>query len=507
MLHMGLYSLLILSSLVVLGTADGDDDNKNYNVTNRPFPKGFKFGVATASYQIEGAWNIDGKGPQMWDDFFHETPSRAFDGSNGDVAVDSYHLYNEDIRCMKEVGVDYYRLSLSWARILPNGTTDNINQLGVDYYTRVFEALEAKGIKTMVTIYHWDLPSALLARGGWLNPDIVDWFADYAELCYKLFGKYADSWITINEPKQICHGGYGIGAYAPGIVSNGIKDYVCAKYVLLAHAKAWRIYDERYRKVNGAKNTLVIDSDWYEPVTDSEEDAIASDTKLQFVHGMYGNPVVNGNWPDVMIENVADLSRKQGFNESRLPAFTEEEQKLLKGTYDFFALNHYTTYMVKARTNEVLTVSWDEDSKVDIYQKGRDIWKPAAIDWFRIVPWGFGKLLRWMRKTYGNVEIVITENGVSDQTGILKDQTRIDFLRNYMSHMLDAIHEADVNVTAYTLWTIMDNFEWTLGYIGKSGLYYVNRTDPTLPRIPKDSAKYYSKIIKTKCLIDECLNE
>ncbi|CAG9861383.1 unnamed protein product [Phyllotreta striolata] len=500
-------SLLLTCSLAALVAADGDDEFKNYNITNRPFPKGFRFGVATAAYQIEGAWNVDGKGPEVWDDFFHEKPSRSSDGTNGDVATDSYHLYKDDIRCMTEVGVDYSRFSIAWSRILPDGTADKINQKGVDYYINVFKELKAKGIRSFVTMYHWDIPSALQKQGGWLNPKVVDWFEAYAELCYKLFGEYVDSWVTINEPKQICHAGYGAGVFAPGVVSPGVGEYVCARHVLLAHAKAWRLWDEKYRPVFKTQNTIVVDSDWYEPKTYSKEDAEAAEIKRQFVYGMYMNPIIKGDWPEIMTKYVGELSRQQGFNQSRLPPFSEEEKKLIKGTYDYIALNHYTTYMVKARGTKSRSppVSWEEDAQVDVYQKST--WKTAAIDWFKIVPWGFGKLLRWIKHTYGDVEIVISENGVSDtdRSGTLRDQHRIDYIKSYMSHMLDAIHDGGVNVVSYTLWSIIDNFEWTQGFNGKLGIYFVNQSDPSLPRIAKDSSKYYANVIKTKCLLDSCV--
>ncbi|KAG5873669.1 hypothetical protein JTB14_013335 [Gonioctena quinquepunctata] len=500
---MKLSSLIILCGTIALSRADGDDEFANYTITNRTLPKYITVGVATAAYQIEGAWNLDGKGDQIWDTYIHEKPDRVADLSTGDVASDSYHRYKEDVACMKEVGVDYYRFSIAWARILPDGTLNNINQAGIDYYVKLFEELQANGIESMVTLYHWDIPTALEKQGGWLNPKVVDWFVDYARLCYKLFGKYVKTWVTINEPKQICHGGYGGYDYAPGLESHGIGEYICARHVLLAHAKAWRVFDTEFRATLKSRNTIVTDSDWYEPATNSDEDEAAAETKRQFVYGMYANPVFKGNWPQVMIDNVAKNSKAQGFNESRLPAFSDEEINLIKGTYDFLALNHYTTYMVKASDSDtVAEVSWEADAGVTVYQK--DTWKTAAIGWFRVVPWGFGKLLRWVKATYGDKEIVITENGVSDRTGTLRDQHRIDYLSSYMSHMIDAIYDGGVNVTGYTVWSIIDNFEWVQGFNAKLGMYYVNMSDPLRPRTAKDSSRYLANVIKTRCLLDSC---
>ncbi|XP_023019415.2 cytosolic beta-glucosidase [Leptinotarsa decemlineata] len=495
--------LIILFCFIASSLADGDEEFANYSTTNRCFPADFHFGVSTSAYQIEGAWNLDGKGVQIYDTFTHEHPEKMDDRSNGDVACDSYHLYKEDVACMKEVGVDYYRFSISWSRILPNGTIDNINKAGIDYYLNVLKELKANGIASMVTLFHWDLPNDLQNRGGWLNPEIVGWFKDYARLCFAEFGKYVESWIIINEPKQICHYGYGNGQFAPGIVSPGILEYVCARHVLLAHAKAWRVFDEEFRATLKSRVSLAIDSEWYEPASSCKADVVAAETKLQFVFGMYANPVIKGNWPQVMIDNIARFSKAQGFNESRLPPFSDEEVALIKGTYDFIALNHYTSYMASAITdpNHVGEVSWEEDSGVNIYKKST--WPTAGYP-HTSLPWGFGRILRWIKQTYGNTEIVITENGTPDTTGTLNDEDRIDFMRSYMSHMVDAIYDAGVNVTGYTVWSIIDNFEWTAGYTKKFGLYHVNMSDPSRPRTAKDSSKYYSRVIRTRCLLDFC---
>ncbi|XP_018576585.1 myrosinase 1 [Anoplophora glabripennis] len=498
-----LYIFAIFATFLDLSLGDGDDENVDYQITDKTYPEGFVFGVATASYQIEGGWNEDGKGEQIWDTWIHNNPGIVADGSTGDVASDSYHKYKEDVACMKEVGVQYYRLSISWARILPTGRIDKVNQAGVNYYLNVLKELKANGIEAMVTLYHWDLPTALQDIGGWTNPEIVEVFADFARLSYGLFGDYVQTWVTINEPKQICHGGYANAGYAPGIDSKGVGEYSCARNILLAHARGWHIYDQEFRSKQNGRITIVIDSDWYEPTNYTPEDEQAAETKRQFVFGMYANPVFIGNWPQVMIDRVADRSAKEGFNSSRLPAFSDEEISLIKGTYDFLALNHYTTYMVGAADEPAIgSPSWELDAGGNVYQK--DTWEQAAIGWFRVVPWGFGKLLKWIKATYGDLEIVITENGVSDRTGTLEDDHRINYIRSYMSHMLDAMYEDNIKITGYTLWSIIDNFEWTQGFNAKLGIYYINMTDPERPRVAKKSSKYYAKVIETGCLLDSC---
>ncbi|KAG5873670.1 hypothetical protein JTB14_013336 [Gonioctena quinquepunctata] len=490
------HCLIILCAIIALSRA-----NKlaNYTVTNRLLPSQVSIGVATAAYQIEGAWNIDGKGEQIWDTFLHQHPEKVVDGSNGDIASDSYHHYKEDVEAMKTVGVNYYRFSIAWSRILPDGTNGYINQAGVDYYVNLFEELQANGIDAMVTLYHWDLPTALENQGGWLNPQIVFWFEEYARICYQLFGKYVKTWTTINEPKQICHAGYGLGLYAPGVVSPGVGEYVCAKHLLLAHARAWRLFDAQIRPVFNSRNSMVMDSDWYEPATNSPQDVAAAESKRQFVYGMYAHPLVFGNWPQVMIDNIARNSQAQGFTESRLPAFSDEEINLIKGTYDFLTLNHYVTFTVRAlEGGNVPGVNWDDDSGANTDYNSL---KAPALG--QVAAWGFGRMLRWIKQTYGDVEIQVTENGTADSTGTLTDQSRIDYLMNYMSEMIDAIYDG-VNVTSYTVWSIIDNFEWLNGYITTTGIYHVNMQDPNRQRLAKDSSRYLAKVIQTRCLLDQC---
>uniref|UniRef100_V5GVG8 beta-glucosidase n=1 Tax=Anoplophora glabripennis TaxID=217634 RepID=V5GVG8_ANOGL len=218
---------------------------------------------------------------------------------------------------------------------------------------------------------------------------------------------------------------------------------------------------------------------------------------------MYANPVYKKNWPQIMIDRVAARSEKEGLTSSRLPAFTDEEVDYVSGTYDFLAINHYTSYMVSGAGEPAIgEPSWEKDAGGYVYQK--DSWEQAAAGWFRIVPWGIGKLMRWLKSTYGDLEIVVTENGVSDRTGTLEDDHRISYYKSYMSHLLDAMYDGQVNVTGYTAWSIIDNFEWTQGFNAKLGIYYVNMSDPERPRVPKKSSKYYANVIKTRCLLDEC---
>ncbi|KAJ8982455.1 hypothetical protein NQ317_010195 [Molorchus minor] len=474
------------------------------DINSRYFPSNFKIGVANAAPQIEGAWNEDGKGETVWDHFAHTYPEKIVDGTGPDVASDSYHKYKEDVAMVKAMGLDYYRLSIAWSRILPTGYTDQVNQPGVDYYTNLFAELKANNIEPMVTLYHWDLPQPLEEElGGWLNEQTADLFAEFARLCYQLYGDDVKMWITINEPKQVCQSGYGTGILAPGIVSDGIGDYVCARNVILAHAKAYHIYDDEFRATQGGRVAMVIDTLWFEPGSDSEADKEAAERILQFSFGLYGNPIYIGDWPQVVIDRVAMRSTQEGYAQSRLPAFSAEEIDYIKGTYDYLALNHYTTHMVNATEETAIgTPGYGADISVREWQQPD--WPPGAASWFSVVPWGLRNLLVWLKNTYGDIEIVITENGLSDTSGIMEDDHRIYYFQNYLSNCLDAIYEDGVNLSTYIAWSILDDWEWTGGFTSFLGMYSVNFTDPERTRTPRKSATFFTDIVKNRCLVDTC---
>jgi beta-glucosidase/6-phospho-beta-glucosidase/beta-galactosidase len=319
-----------------------------------------------------------------------------------------------------------------------------------------------------------------------------------------LFGDDVKNWMTFNEAKQTCQLGYGYGVYAPGVASDGIGDYLCAHTVLRAHGKAYHIYDEEFRATQNGRVSMVVDTDWFEPDSDNEEDIEAAERRIQFNFGWYANAIYHpdGNYPQVMIDRIADRSQQEGFPRSRLPEFTPEEVEYIKGTYDFFALNTYTTSLVKWSDDYPIgTPSWDADGSVTVYQDSS--WNSSASGWLKVVPWGTRKLLNWIDQTYDHPEIVITENGYSDH-GELDDQDRINYYSEYLSNILQAILEDGVNVTGYTAWSLMDNFEWLSGYTEKFGLYQVDFTDPNRTRTIKSSAKFYKNVIATKCLVDTC---
>uniref|UniRef100_A0A663NB14 beta-glucosidase n=1 Tax=Athene cunicularia TaxID=194338 RepID=A0A663NB14_ATHCN len=412
------------------------------------FPKNFWWSVATAAYQVRKlrqtlkVYVDNGKGLSIWDQFSH-TPLKISNDDTGDVACDSYHKIEADVEMLKSLKVSHYRFSISWSRILPDGTTKYINEMGLNYYERLIDALLAANIMPQVTLYHWDLPLALQNIGGWENDTIVQRFKEYAELLFQRLGDKVKFWITFNEPYNT--------AYSPYVVGHNI---------IKAHAEAWHLYNETYRAKQGGLISITINSDWAEPRNPyNQEDIDAARQYVQILRGLCFLSVFY----------------------CRLPEFTESEKQRIKGTYDYFGLNHYTT---------VLTYKINYPAVTD------RSWLNSGSVWLKVTPFGFRKLLRWIKEEYNNPPIYVTENGVSERGDLDFDDTwRMHYYRSYINEALKAVVLDGVDLRGYTAWTLMDNFEWAVGFDEKFGFYHVNFTDPELQRHPKASARYYAQII------------
>merc|ERR1719466_269272 len=268
------------------------------------FPADFKWGAATAAYQIEGGWDADGKGVNIWD-IFTRLEGKIKDGSSGDVACDSYHKYKEDVQLMKAMGLKSYRFSIGWSRILPQGI-GKTNQEGIDYYHNLIDELLANEIVPAVTLYHWDLPQALQDQGGWLNPSVADWFEEYARVCFEEFGGDVKFWITLNEPRETSLQGHGSGTMAPGIVGMGTTAYIAAYNQIRAHARAYRAYQQDFAEGQGGKIGITLNINWMEPQDPTNEaDLEASNTLMNFQLGWYAHAIfIDGKYPEVMREKI-----------------------------------------------------------------------------------------------------------------------------------------------------------------------------------------------------------
>lgn len=448
----------------------------------RKFPDTFMIGAGTAAFQIEGGWDADGKGPSIWDVYLHESG-----GANGDIAADSYHKWEEDVEHIKAVGLNFYRFSISWPRILPNGTINHVNQAGVDYYMNLIKALKELGIEPVVTLYHWDMPQSISLLGGFLNVQFVGYFEDYVRLCYELYGQYVKYWLTFNEPYQSCHDGYGYQSAAPGLYSPGDGIYQCSYVLLKAHARAYKVYDEEFRSKYNGQVAMVINGEWREPATNGTLDLEAQERALQFSIGWFANPLFVGNWPQVMIDRIGNRSQQEGLRRSRLPEFTQEEIDYIKGTHDFYAFNTYGTQIVKYQ--EDLPIGDSEylfDRSVDT---GSEI-LPDAL--------GMRKLINFINDRYQPKAIMNTENGVTTED-ILDDQKRINFLKDHINSVLDAILIDNIKVIGYSVWSIIDNFEWG-SYDVKYGLIRVDFDSPNRTRTWKSSARWYQNLTYTRIL-------
>ncbi|XP_047036059.1 myrosinase 1-like [Helicoverpa zea] len=463
----------------------------------RRFPDDFLFGTATASYQIEGAWNEDGKGENIWDYMTHTNPTVIRDQSNGDVAADSYHNYKRDVEMMRELGLDAYRFSMSWSRILPTGMANEVNPAGIEFYNNYINEMLKYNIEPMVTLYHWDLPQKLQELGGFTNPLISDWFEDYARVVFENFGDRVKYFITFNEPREICYEGYGSNTKAPILNATGVGTYLCAKHLVLAHAKAYHLYDKEFRASQGGECGITISVNWFGPATETAEDEFAAELMRQAQWGIYAHPIFSaeGGFPSELSERIAEKSAQQGFPWSRLPEFTEEEKALAKGASDFFGVNHYTAYLVSASEHK----SYPVPSMLDDVGAGSyvpDDWPKSASSWLTLAPDSIHKALIHLNIIYNKPVFYITENGWStDESRDLIDDDRITYYRASMESLLNCL-DSGINLKGYMAWSLMDNFEWMEGYIERFGLYQVDFSDPARTRTPRKSAFVYKHIVK-----------
>jgi beta-galactosidase len=457
------------------------------------FPKGFVWGTSTASFQIEGGWLEDGKGLSIWDAFAH-TPGRIADGSTGDVTCDHYHRWKDDVALMADLGFKAYRFSLAWPRIQPSGR-DGTNPEGIRFYSLLIDELLKHDITPWVTLYHWDLPLALHTElDGWLNPALAGIYKEYAAICFREFGDRVKNWITFNEPWVVSLMGYGNGSLAPGRRSI-TEPYQVAHTILRAHALAVHEYREKFAPRQHGRIGMTMNCDWREPKTNSPADIAAAERAVEFFLGWFADPLYKGRYPECMRLRLG----------SRLPEFTPEEQAMLRGSADFFGLNHYSTLYAaegidgagKKASGETAPVVADDPG---VTLSTHPEWDSTQMGW-SIVPWGLNKLLHWVDKRYDHPEIIITENGcalpdVLDANAV-DDPKRIEFLDAYLSACTDAIAEG-VNLKGYFLWSLMDNLEWACGVERRFGLCYVDFA--TGRRIPKLSAHWYSQVVRQNAL-------
>jgi beta-glucosidase len=495
-------SLSLFFGLVVfLSITSSVSSLKSSGFSRYNFPKDFKWGTATAAYQVEGTHNTEGRGLSIWDTFSH-IPGKIEDGTHGDFADDHYNRFEEDIELMKDLGIHVYRFSISWSRIFPTGET-TVNQKGVDFYNRLINALLKKGIEPFITLYHWDLPQALEDKyGGWLGEKTAELFVKYSDFCFRQFGDRVKYWLTFNEPHSFAVHGYQTGFHAPGRCSNRLlcpagnsstEPYIVVHNVLKAHAVAVDVYRRNYQPHQQGKIGITLDLTHYEPYNASNPLDVKAVERAQAWHaGWFSDPVYFGDYPQVMRERVGN----------RLPTFTEEEKKLLKGSSDFFGLNHYTTsYVLHVEEPEGEGYFYDRGCLSAHERDGKLVGERGDPVWLYKVPRGMRGVLNWVWERYQHPDIYITENGASAPKEsflplreALEDNYRVQYYQDYIAEMSKAINEDGVKVLGYMAWSLLDNFEWAHGYEKRFGLYYVDYKD-NMKRYAKKSAKWYKELI------------
>ena len=398
------------------------------------FPQGFSWGVSSSAYQIEGAWNTDGKGPSVWDTFTQNLGGVAAN-ANGDVACDSYNRLEEDLYMLRALKVKSYRFSLSWSRIFPDGQRASLNQKGVDYYNRLIDGLMRYNITPMVTLYNWDLPQALQDLGGWDNVDMINIFNEFCDFCFASFGDRVKFWMTFNQPHTIAWSGYGLGKIPPNVKNPGVAPYRVAHNLIKAHATVYHTYNDKYRKTQGGLVSIALNADWVEPEdVNVPREVVAADRALQFQLGWFAHPIFKtGDYPDAMKWQVGNKSELQDLPGTRLPSFTEEEKNFIKGTADVFCVNHYTTKIVGHVAARLSPPSYQSDRDVTEIEEPNS--PTTAIGGQRAVEWGLRRLLNWIKEEYGDPEIYITENGVATDDNV-DDTERVFYYKTYIDEAL-----------------------------------------------------------------------
>jgi beta-glucosidase len=437
------------------------------------FPDGFLWGAATSAYQVEGSPVADGAGPSIWHRFSH-TPGRVWNGDTGDVACDHYRRFESDVDLMRTLGLQAYRFSVSWSRVLPEGL-GRVNPKGVDFYQRLVDALLGSGIEPFLTLYHWDLPAALDDRGGWLARDAASWFADYARVMFRALDDRVRFWTTLNEPWVVVDAGYLHGVHPPGQTERfGVP--VAAHNLLRAHASAVQAYRSEGRNRIG----LVVNLEPKYPASDRPEDVAAAARAHAYMNRQYLDPVFLGAYPRALPEMFG----------AAWPRFPDEDLEHIRQPVDFLGVNYYTR-----------AVTRDDPSLWPTRAAGvrQESATHTELDW-EVYPQGLSDTLRWVSRRYGALPVYITENGAAfadlppTADGVLTDTARVAYYRQHLRAARDAI-ASGVDLRGYFAWSLLDNFEWTWGYSKRFGIVHVDAA--TQRRTPKASAHFYSRVIRT----------
>ncbi len=438
------------------------------------FPKDFVWGVATSSYQIEGAALEDGRGECIWTRFSH-TPGKTKNADHGDVACDHYHRYKDDVAIIKSLGLGAYRFSISWPRVLPQGT-GAVNEAGLAFYDRLTDELLAQGIQPYATLYHWDLPQALEDRGGWTNPEIIKWFADYTDVVTRRLGDRIQGWITLNEPWCSAVLGYLWGVHAPG-QQDMVKAYQAAHHLLIAHGHAMPVIRQN---APGVRAGITLNLIPQVACSDDPGDVLLTNQADGFINRWFLEPVFKGSYPaDLLADEMVTLALAEvdpgRIQEACVPM-------------DFLGVNYYS------RTFNSQTLEGHARYPSDA--------RFTDMDW-EIYGRGMGEMLLRVHQEYGPKALYITENGAAfpdpatTRDAVVEDPLRVDFYKEYLEGAQWAMAQG-VPLKGYFAWSLMDNFEWAEGYEKRFGIVHVDYA--TQKRTPKRSALYLGEVARTGVL-------
>jgi beta-glucosidase len=438
------------------------------------FPDSFLWGASTSAFQVEGSPLADGAGQSIWYRFTH-TPGMVANGETGDVACDHYRRWEEDVRLMADLGLNAYRFGVAWHRVLPEGT-GRVNERGLDFYRRLVDALLAHGIRPMITLFHWDLPVALEDRGGWLNPDIADRFAEFAGAVYRALDDRVELWTTLNEPWVVTDGGYLHGALAPGHRSL-FETPIASHNLLRAHASAV----EAYRALGEHQIGIVVNIEPKDPASQSPEDLAATARAGAYMNRQYLDPIFLGKYPEEMREIFGEA----------WPDFPAADLEHIRRPIDFLGVNYYTR-----------NVTRHDPAALPLRAKGVPQPQHTVTETgWEVYPQGLADTLRGVRQRYGDVPLYITENGAAfydpptaGPDGV-QDPLRVDYFREHL-RMVHGLIAEGLDLRGYFAWSLLDNFEWSLGYSKRFGIVHVDYA--TQKRTPKASARFYAEVIRTQ---------
>ena len=447
---------------------------KRFKVPEYDFPDDFVFGTATSSYQIEGAYDEDGKGESIWDKYVHGKEN-VLNGDTGDEACDHYHRYKEDVALMKDLGLDSYRFSISWPRILSDGH-GGVNEAGLQFYKDLVDELLAAGIEPAITLYHWDLPQALQDNGGWENRETINYFVEYAELFFEELGDKVKSWITHNEPWVTAFVGNLFGGHAPGNENSSTAIQV-AHNLMVSHGKVVK----KYREMNlDGEIGITLDLHAVYAASQSDEDLMAKDMEDAFSNRWFLDPVFKGKYPEKLLQRY-----KGHFSR---PVIEKGDMEIINQEIDFLGINYYTRHVVEAA---------DDDQVLGLNHVKMVGNSHTEMGW-EVYPDGLYELLVRLNEEYTDKPLYITENGIAcddkvNEFGQVYDKERIDYYASHLQAVERAV-KSGVPVTKYFAWSLMDNFEWAWGYTKRFGLIYIDFE--TMDRIWKDSARWYQAVIE-----------